>query len=389
MPTPYNSEEEKRQLRKLGEYYNRGMDDGDETPLGTPVDDRGRVSGEPSAMTAPDTGDPSDIAAPVAESSSANPVGGPYAGMRERIRTLDEMANYWQKRRDEVPQESEEQRKAREKRERARSVVSGISDFGRALANLIYTNRYAPNQEIKEGMSEKYQKWYDDAKAERDKNRTLIDHYQQKKDAAEGERAGIAMQMEKMRQADAQAAAAAAAEAQRHNERMALEREKMGRAAEEKAKDRALKKEELENKAKADAQENARKWHEIGQKDEKNSTRFVTSRYGEVVIPNDTWKDPVNVSEVFYSTPIAWTWKDKDGKEQRVDRPEIKVDPVTKKPTAESEKLMKDWIGRSLRNRYEATEEALYNLERGRKGKKKNPIGGQTSAGAKKKNPMH
>ena len=68
--------------------------------------------------------------------------------------------------------ESEAERRARERREKSRAMVNSIADMGRAIANLYYTGKGAPNAYSQENsLSEAYQKKLDKAKAERDKNR--------------------------------------------------------------------------------------------------------------------------------------------------------------------------------------------------------------------------
>lgn len=67
--------------------------------------------------------------------------------------------------------ESDDERKKREKREKARQIITGIADMGRALSNLYYTSRHAPSSYSGEVLSEKIQQRIDKAKAERDKER--------------------------------------------------------------------------------------------------------------------------------------------------------------------------------------------------------------------------
>lgn len=73
-----------------------------------------------------------------------------------------------------VKPETEEERKKREKREKVNGIISGISDMGRALANLYFTSQYAPSAYQGETMSDKYQARLDKAKAQRDKD---LDRY--------------------------------------------------------------------------------------------------------------------------------------------------------------------------------------------------------------------
>lgn len=66
------------------------------------------------------------------------------------------------------PMSQEELEKLR-KRQRAKSIAAGISDAVRAVANLIFTNQYAPNMyDPNNTMSKKLQERFDKEKAERE-----------------------------------------------------------------------------------------------------------------------------------------------------------------------------------------------------------------------------
>ena len=62
----------------------------------------------------------------------------PFMGYDKQIATLNELAN-----RDKP--ETDEERKRREKRERSAKIIAGVTDGIRALGNLYFTTRYAPN----------------------------------------------------------------------------------------------------------------------------------------------------------------------------------------------------------------------------------------------------
>ena len=62
----------------------------------------------------------------------------PFMGYDKQIATLNELAN-----RDRP--ETDEERKRREKRERSAKIIAGVTDGIRALGNLYFTTRYAPN----------------------------------------------------------------------------------------------------------------------------------------------------------------------------------------------------------------------------------------------------
>lgn len=66
---------------------------------------------------------------------------------------------------------SEEELKKLRKRQKAEGVISSISDAARALTNLVYTSKYAPNMyDHTTSMSEKTKARFDKEKAERDAN---------------------------------------------------------------------------------------------------------------------------------------------------------------------------------------------------------------------------
>ena len=75
--------------------------------------------------------------------------------------------------------ETEEERKARERRDASRAVVNGIGDAVRALGNLHYVGNYAPNggYDTKDNLSTQYQARLDRARAEREKNRDWAMNY--------------------------------------------------------------------------------------------------------------------------------------------------------------------------------------------------------------------
>lgn len=88
--------------------------------------------------------------------------------------TYQELEDFLREQMKAVKPETEEERKKREKREKVNGIISGISDMGRALANLYFTSQYAPNAYQGETMSDKYQARLDKAKAQRDKD---LDRY--------------------------------------------------------------------------------------------------------------------------------------------------------------------------------------------------------------------
>lgn len=86
-------------------------------------------------------------------------------GLDEQIRTIEEMRKRYKE------PESDEARRKREKRERARKIVAAVSDGLSALGNVYFTSQYAPDMyDPKHGISTATGKRIEQLKADRDKN---------------------------------------------------------------------------------------------------------------------------------------------------------------------------------------------------------------------------
>lgn len=84
--------------------------------------------------------------------------------------------------------ETEEQRKRRVRTERTQALVNGIADVGRAFANLMATNNYAPNgYEQSQSLSDKARERWDKASAERSKRRAENWNYHLQKAKLQGD----------------------------------------------------------------------------------------------------------------------------------------------------------------------------------------------------------
>lgn len=101
----------------------------------------------------------------------AAPERDPYAGTRSYIQELIDASK--QRNKD---------LERREKLSRAHEAVSSIADMGRALSNLYYTNEYSPNTFEDSGLSDKARQRWEQAKAEREKNRENIMNYHMMQD---------------------------------------------------------------------------------------------------------------------------------------------------------------------------------------------------------------
>ncbi|WP_301345893.1 hypothetical protein [uncultured Muribaculum sp.] len=100
----------------------------------------------------------------LASTQDSNPAGYDASNYAELIEQL-------QQRMAAIKPLSEEDLKKLRRRQAAQKMIAGISDLGRAIANIYYTSQYAPNAYSENsGLSEKLQARFDKAKAERDAN---------------------------------------------------------------------------------------------------------------------------------------------------------------------------------------------------------------------------
>lgn len=85
-------------------------------------------------------------------------------------RTTQELLDYIGSNIERTKPETEGERKARERRERAEGIVSGIADIGSALANMYYANKGASSvYDPANGLSPRMRERWEKAKAEREK----------------------------------------------------------------------------------------------------------------------------------------------------------------------------------------------------------------------------
>lgn len=145
----------------------------------------------------------------------------PYAGTRGYIQTLIEAG----KKRGKDLEKSE-------KLSRVHEAVAGISDMGRALTNLYYTNQYSPNAFEPSGLSDKARERWERAKAEREKNRESIMNYHMMQDKLDDADRQWKYKMERDKVAD-ERADAAARQAQENFERRQSEVERAHKEQEE------------------------------------------------------------------------------------------------------------------------------------------------------------
>lgn len=107
----------------------------------------------------------------------------------------DNIIKYLQEQREALKIENDEQRKLRERKERSQGIVSGISDLGRAIANMYYTTQGAPNgYDDKNSLSAKHQAKLEKQRKEREANSDRYLQYllREKQLLDEGRNAGLA-----------------------------------------------------------------------------------------------------------------------------------------------------------------------------------------------------
>lgn len=107
---------------------------------------------------------------------------------QQGMRNYDDIYNYLDEQIKATAPETEEQRKRRVRTERTQALVNGIADVGRAFANLMATNNYAPNgYEQSQSLSDKARERWDKASAERAKRRAENWNYHLQKAKLQGD----------------------------------------------------------------------------------------------------------------------------------------------------------------------------------------------------------
>lgn len=107
---------------------------------------------------------------------------------QQGMRNYDDIYKYLDEQIKATAPETEEQRKRRVRTERTQALVNGIADVGRAFANLIATNNYAPNgYEQSQSLSDKARERWDKASAERAKRRAENWNYHLQKAKLQGD----------------------------------------------------------------------------------------------------------------------------------------------------------------------------------------------------------
>ncbi len=121
--------------------------------------------------------------------------GTPAANDNGTLQGYDNILSYLQQQREAMKIENDEQRKLRERKERSQGIVSGISDLGRAVANMYFTTQGAPNDyDEKQSLSAKHQAKLEKQRKEREANNDKYINYlmKEKQILDENRAAGLA-----------------------------------------------------------------------------------------------------------------------------------------------------------------------------------------------------
>lgn len=117
---------------------------------------------------------------------------------QQGMRSYDDIYDYLDEQIKATQPESEEQRKRRVRTERTQALVNGIADVGRAFANLMATNNYAPNgYEQSQSLSDKARERWEKARAERQKRRAENWNYHLQKAKLKGDERDYELKREK------------------------------------------------------------------------------------------------------------------------------------------------------------------------------------------------
>lgn len=158
---PQLTEEELRRLREIEEAKNN--------PNVTPTEENETPTGEgetPTVIT-PTSPTPAGVAPTVATPVTPVTPVTPTAS-EKKYKSYDDVLELLKGK-----IETDEEKKARERREKSRAMVNSIADAGRALANMWGATQYAPSSydATKDSLSEKYQAKLEAERKKRDANR--------------------------------------------------------------------------------------------------------------------------------------------------------------------------------------------------------------------------
>lgn len=131
-----------------------------------------QVNGDSSGITnryesyVPDKPDTGDKVVPAIQDQGGGNMGTEVPGVY-KVNNLDELIHELEERKKVFRPLSEDDLKRLRRRQAAQRMVAGISDFGRAIANMVATSQYAPDA-YREGLSDKLQAKFDKEKAQRE-----------------------------------------------------------------------------------------------------------------------------------------------------------------------------------------------------------------------------
>lgn len=151
------------------------------------------------------------------------------AGIDRQIKTIGDWMDA-----EEYRPETEEQRAAREKRERSKRIIGAVSDGLSALGNLYFTTQYAPNMyDHEKGMGRAADARFERLRAERERKRDRYMNFSLRLGDLENQRASTLRELEVLQERQKQAREKAGREAE-------LQRWKADRAEQEAITARAV-----------------------------------------------------------------------------------------------------------------------------------------------------
>ena len=161
----------------------------------------GEKQGTPSPASIP----PSSPTVPAGQNNPAGDATG-GAGDQYQGNNLQDILDYLKQQREATKPESKEARAMRERMERTQGVVNGISDLGRAIANMYYTTQYAPNgYDESKSLTKAHQERLAKARKEREaESDRYLNYLLREKQLLDGERSWKARQ-DRYRKQDEQA----------------------------------------------------------------------------------------------------------------------------------------------------------------------------------------
>lgn len=254
--------------------------------------------------------------------------------LEEQIRTLREMSR-------KMNMESDEERARRERRERSRRIVSAVGDGVRALSNMWFTHRYAPDayDHRKTSMLAAEDARIERARGERERDRDRWLNYSLRIGEMEGQKARTLRELEGLQQQRRLARQKAEADAQRLAMERALQpfkqRELIGKANKAEA-DALSAKAEADNKPKALELQNSLTTARIGQANAAAGASHRSNQQYYGMLPDRNGNMVYYRTKADYEAALHEPWRDElpDGSQQTTKVTDDGIETTTTTTTA-------------------------------------------------------